>query len=72
MNGKLAQLPFVDEIFIQPAPHNSGTALGAALMVHVDKTGQRPNWTMEHAYWGPESSIEEIEEALKAFQEVYL
>ncbi len=70
MNGKLAQLPFVDEIFIQPAAHDSGTALGAALTVHVDKTGQRPDWTMEHAYWGPEYSNEEIEEALKAFQEI--
>jgi len=67
MNGKLALLPIVDEIFIQPAAYDAGTALGAALLVYVDKTGQRPDWHMEHAYWGPEFTNEQVEEALKAF-----
>jgi carbamoyltransferase len=70
MNGKLALLPFVDEIFIQPAAYDAGTALGAALTVYVEKTGTRPDWRMEHAYWGPEFSNEEIEETLKAFQDL--
>jgi carbamoyltransferase len=70
MNGKLALLPWVDEIFIQPAAYDAGTALGAALQVHVDKTGRRPAWRMEHAYWGPEFTNEQIEEALKAFQDI--
>ena len=67
MNGKLALLPFVDEIFIQPAAYDAGTALGAAMTVYVEKTGNWPDWKMEHAYWGPEFTNEEIEEALKAF-----
>jgi carbamoyltransferase len=67
MNGKLALLPFVDEIFIQPAAYDAGTALGAAMMVYVDKVGRWPEWKMEHAFWGPEFTNEEIEEALKAF-----
>lgn len=71
MNGKLAQLPFVNEIFIQPAAHDSGTALGAALYVHAQKSGQRPSWKMEHAYWGPEFSNEEIEYTLKAFHNLH-
>jgi carbamoyltransferase len=70
MNGKLALLPWVDEIFIQPAAYDAGTALGAALQVYVDKTGERPPWRMEHAYWGPEFTNEEIEEALKPFQDI--
>lgn len=70
MNGKLALLPFVDEIFVQPAAYDAGTALGAALTVFIEKTGQRPNWRMEHAYWGPEFSNEEIEETLKAFEDL--
>ena len=70
MNGKLALLPWVDEIFIQPAAYDAGTALGAALQVHIDKTGQRPPWRMEHAYWGPEFTNDEIEESLKAFQDI--
>lgn len=70
MNGKLALQPFVDEIFVQPAAHDSGTALGAALLVHAEKTGRRPEWTMTHAYWGPEFNNEAIEEALKAFHDL--
>ena len=70
MNGKLALLPYVDEIFVQPAAHDSGTALGAALQVYVDKTGKRPAWKMEHAYWGPEYTNDEIEETLKGFHDL--
>jgi len=70
MNGKLALLPWVDQLFIQPAAYDAGTALGAALSVYVEKTGQRPSWRMEHAYWGPEFTHEQIEEALRAFQDV--
>lgn len=71
MNGKLALLPWVDEIFIQPAAYDAGTALGAALSVHVEKTGQRTPWRMEHAYWGPEFTNGQIAEALGAFQDLY-
>jgi len=70
MNGKLALLPWVDEIFIQPAAYDAGTALGAALQLYVDKTGERPPWHMEHAYWGPEFTNEQIEESLRAFQDI--
>ena len=70
MNGKLALLPYVDEIFVQPAAYDAGTALGAALAVHVEKTGQRPDWRMEHAYWGPEFSNNQIEETLNAFPDL--
>lgn len=67
MNGKLAHLPIVDEIFIQPAAHDAGTALGAALALHVEKTGQRPGWTMTHAYWGPAYNNDDIALALDGF-----
>jgi carbamoyltransferase len=70
MNGKLARLPWVEEIFIQPAAHDAGAALGAALSVYADKTSQRPAWRMEHAYWGPEFTNEQIQEALSAFQDL--
>jgi carbamoyltransferase len=67
MNGKLAQLPFVDEIFVQPVAHDAGTALGAALTLHIEKTGQRPDWKMDHAYWGAAYDNETIENALQSF-----
>ncbi|MDX1664296.1 MAG: carbamoyltransferase C-terminal domain-containing protein [Candidatus Promineifilaceae bacterium] len=70
MNGKLALLPFVDNIFIQPAAHDAGTALGAALLVHTEKTGERPRWEMKHTYWGAEYGNAEIEAALQATQDI--
>src|SRR3989339_200467 len=42
MNGKLLQSEFVDNIYIQPASSDAGTALGAAIHVHVEKTGKKP------------------------------
>jgi carbamoyltransferase len=66
MNGTLLRSPFVDEIFIQPAAHDGGTALGAALAVHTKLTGKRPRFRMEHAYWGPEYDNDQILPALKA------
>lgn len=70
MNGKLALLPWIDEIFVQPAAYDAGTALGAAINVYVEKTGQLPDWRMEHAYWGHEFTNEQIEQTLQAFQDV--
>ncbi len=63
MNGKLARLSYVDEIFVQPAAHDSGTALGAAVYVHTQKTGTRPTWKFDHVYWGPSYDNERIEDA---------
>jgi carbamoyltransferase len=71
MNGKLALLPWVDNIFIQPAAHDAGAALGAALYVHTQKSGKRPDWVMEHAYWGPQYSNDDIETALRAFTGIH-
>jgi carbamoyltransferase len=47
-NGRiLRETPF-EQIFVQPAAGDAGTAIGAALQVSGG-TG----FTMEHAYWGP-------------------
>jgi carbamoyltransferase len=53
-------------IWVQPAAGDAGTALGAALWLdaqHHNGSGQRFN--MEHAYWGPEYSDDDIEQFLK-------
>lgn len=70
MNGKLALLSCVDKVFIQPAAHDAGTALGAALIVHVDKMGERPSWQMKHAYWGAEYTNDEIAQALSNYSNI--
>ena len=53
-NGKIrANTPF-DEIYVQPAAGDNGTALGAALWVWHQTLGHPRSFVMEHAYWGTE------------------
>ena len=52
-NGKLAECAFVDDVFVQPASHDAGTALGAAILAHRQSGGGWPHLTFQHAYWGP-------------------
>jgi carbamoyltransferase len=59
MNGVLLQSDFVDDIFIQPAAGDNGAILGAALELANSKI------KMEHVYWGPQYSNEQIEKELK-------
>lgn len=64
MNGVLSQLPVVNDVFINPASHDSGVALGAALLA-IKGAGSSPRKNrLEHAYWGPSFSDEEIRAAL--------
>lgn len=64
MNAKILALPFVKNIFIQPAAHDAGCALGAAFEAY-SRLGGKIDFVMEHAYWGPEYSNQEIEQVLK-------
>ncbi len=52
-NGKIrARTPF-EEIFIQPASGDNGTALGAAFYVWNHVLGKPRSFEMKHSYWGP-------------------
>ncbi|MGE4160049.1 MAG: carbamoyltransferase N-terminal domain-containing protein, partial [Planctomycetota bacterium] len=63
-NGRLAMLDEVDEVYVQPASHDAGTSLGAALLTHADLTGERPKPQMVTPHMGPEYSNEEIHKAI--------
>jgi len=66
MNGKIrTETPF-EEIFVQPAAADNGTALGAALYVHHHVLGRPRSFVMEHGYWGPEFSESAMKAALEA------
>jgi len=67
MNGKLLQSGLIDQIYVQPASWDAGTALGAAIQVYIDKKGKIPDVGFTHPYWGPEYSPEEIESAILKF-----
>ncbi|MBZ5589448.1 MAG: carbamoyltransferase [Acidobacteriia bacterium] len=52
-NGRLLEQVDLDDIFIQAAAGDAGTALGAALYVQHVALGAPRSFVMEHAYWGP-------------------
>jgi carbamoyltransferase len=64
-NSRLAAQDFCDDIFIQPASHDGGIALGAALeAMHRVGDGDFVEG-YDHAYWGPGYSNDAIEKILK-------
>jgi carbamoyltransferase len=65
-NGKLFERTGVEEIYIQAAAGDAGTALGAALWAHHVALGAPRGFVMEHCYWGPEFSRTEIRRAIAA------
>jgi carbamoyltransferase len=64
MNGTLLRSGLIDHIYIHPSSWDSGTALGAAIQVHLDKKGEKPDIGFTHPYWGPEYHHDDIEAAL--------
>lgn len=63
-NGRiLAETPF-EELYVQPAAGDSGTAVGAAYYVWNQVLGKPRGFVMDHAYTGPEYGDAEIRAAL--------
>ncbi|MEP9325698.1 carbamoyltransferase C-terminal domain-containing protein [Paraburkholderia phymatum] len=66
MNSKIRDLGPFDEVWVQPAAGDAGTALGAALWTDYRERGTHTrHWTMDHAYLGPAFGDDEIERFLK-------
>ncbi len=64
--GKIPSRTRFQEVFIQPAAGDSGTALGAALYVEHQKLGQPRRFVQSHSYFGPHYSQQEIETLLRS------
>src|SRR5690606_20647144 len=64
MNARIARDGAFDQVWVQPAAGDAGTALGAALYVDYQRRGGPREWVMEHAYLGPDYTDEEIERFL--------
>ena len=67
-NGRIEASGLVDELFVQPAATDDGTAIGAAIAGHVALGLGVPRYRMEEVYWGPEYGESEIDNALKTFK----
>jgi carbamoyltransferase len=64
-NGRIRGETAFDEVYIQPAAGDSGTAVGAAYYVWNQELGQPRGFVMEHAYTGPSFTDEECAAALE-------
>ncbi len=63
-NGKIRERTPFQEVYVQAAAADNGTALGAAFHVwHQLSTAPR-RFVMSHAYWGPEFGDEAIADAI--------
>ncbi|RIK89494.1 MAG: carbamoyltransferase [Burkholderiales bacterium] len=65
LNARVRDRSAFDEVWVQPAAGDAGTALGAALWVDYRERGGARNWSMQHAYLGPEYDDGEIERFLR-------
>jgi len=65
LNARVRDRGAFDEVWVQPAAGDAGTALGAALWVDYRERGGVRNGSMQHAYLGPEYDDGEIESFLR-------
>src|SRR5215467_6512782 len=59
-NGKIPASTGFENVYVHPAAGDAGLAVGAAQFVWHQLLGNPRAFAMEHAYWGPEFSREEI------------
>lgn len=71
MNGKILNSGLFEKVFVQPAAHDAGGALGAALSAWYEKGPAFPSAKgMAHVYWGsPVGTDDEIEKTLERWSE---
>ncbi|KYH03495.1 carbamoyltransferase [Bradyrhizobium sp. DOA1] len=68
VNGKLLYSGLFDDIFVQPAAHDAGCALGAALMASHEGGRPAPRERLQDVYWGPDLGTEHaVEQELNAW-----
>ncbi len=67
-NGRLLASGIIDEIFVQPAATDDGTAIGAAIAVHRKIGLPIPRYRMEDAYLGPEYGESEVAQTLRTYK----
>lgn len=65
-NGMLAGSPVVDKIFIPPAAHDAGAAVGAAFLQWVEHSGQAPKVPADQIYLGEAIDRAEVAKAVAA------
>jgi carbamoyltransferase len=65
-NGKIFDHTPFEKVYVHPAAGDAGLAVGAAFYVWNQLLGKPRSFVMEHAYWGPGYSAEQIRSAVGA------
>src|SRR5215469_3394258 len=65
-NGKIFEATPFELVYVQPAAGDGGLSVGAAFFVWHQILGRPRSFVMDHAYWGPEYSPEEIRRAVES------
>jgi carbamoyltransferase len=59
-NGKIFDASPFERVYVQPAAGDAGLSVGAAFAVNHQVLGRPREFTMDHAYWGPQFSPSEM------------
>jgi carbamoyltransferase len=54
LNGKILYSGLFDDVFVQPAAHDAGSALGAAISVFYDESSAQRAEKIQHLFYGSE------------------
>ncbi len=65
-NGKIFEATPFEQVYVQPAAGDGGLSVGAAFFVWHQVLGKPRSFVMDHAYWGPGYSREEICRAVES------
>ncbi len=66
LNGRILRETAFERLYIQPAAHDAGTALGAALYVRHHVNGRPRDFVMDHVAWGLAHDREACRRAIDA------
>src|SRR5262249_1296171 len=71
LNGKLLYSGLFDDVFIQPAAHDAGCALGSAMHAYLQAKGSLSRPRLDHVFWGSDAGADdEIESTLSRWTEL--
>src|SRR5712664_157344 len=63
-NGKIFDSTPFEQVYVHPAAGDAGLAVGAASYVWHQKLRKPRSFVMDHAYWGPGYSCEDVRRAI--------
>jgi len=70
-NGKIFEQTSFRDVYVQPAAHDAGTSIGAALYVRHQVLGQPRSFEMKHVYYGEAFDDTQIKKTLDEAGVVY-